>query len=76
MADEEMVKNWDGEPYVGVGREREGCPSAAGQRRVCLLYLEGLWSQWRRGPSFQRREEPVGAFGKQAADERREDEPA
>lgn len=46
MADEEMVKNWDGEPYVGVGREREGCPSAAGQRQVCLLYLEGLWSQW------------------------------
>lgn len=29
----------------------------------------------RRGPSFQRREEPLRASGKQAADERREDEP-
>lgn len=77
MADEDMVRNWDGEPYVGVGREREGCPSATGQRRVCLLYLEGLWSRWRaEEPFIPGREEPLGGFGKQAADERREDKPA
>lgn len=45
------------------------------------VFASFIWKAYgagggQRGPSFQRREEPLGGFGKQAADERREDEPA
>lgn len=77
VADEEMVKNWDGEPCVGVGRETEGCPSAAGQWRVCLLLSGKACGAGgrRRGPFIPAEGGAARSLReKQAADERRRDE--